>query len=1030
MAITGGITLLQKLQKLYGARAVTDRLGRTTNVQTLAQGTNNPFAQTFSRKYLKKNPDGVEEASKVIMENMQFAFGNKNTQQMKNFEYNVNTLYDMKFPPAKAEAEILDLSTKKQVTGKGIDSLKDKMGLPEGVSPDSPMGKILIQQKQMDKVFSDAGTTLEGAAKTYSTGIEARRRAAMRQILLRDKRINLTPEEIDSLKDMKDLQKNADPNMDPMVLLNKYYKRDNKKLEILDEVIDESMRPTDAADNFLAKDDKLELADKDLGDKLKDYDGDPDAMAQGGRAGFKYGGSFKQYVNRENKYKDLNFEEWLREDKALGGIAGQLHLNRTGYDMGGAAGTELAITQSLKDFEKYKKAGGKLNYKKFIASGKEGVSRFFNQGGRVGFANGGDVERFKRALYAANEVDEATGNRLYGGNIENLFSQYKANPSNFFYAGDDTQGMYDRFNASFNAPTTQTNGIADLLKQSVPFGDATFKLGSLLSPVATFLTGGKFAPRTPGMDKRLQEIITQQMRDSGKLSGTIGYEDYSQTQGEGTAFPNMTAMLKDLVAGKMTAEDFGNMGQLGRLSYTVDPSTGKASFGSNVYDFDPTNVAKDPSDNPAEQLFSYLGRRANENEVAINPNVTISGFGNNQANTLDPRMLGAQDKGLDARMGRTYEENVQAMADPRMRAAYGGRIGLEKGGPPNPGRRNFMKLMAGLASLPVVGKLFKGAKVADKIVQLKNTTTSMPAWFPDLVDKFIAKGVGKKIDEDLMEYTTKDLPGIKMTKSDDGRIYVEGQNDYGRTYDMEYQPPGYEVIDEKTGKAVKTKGDFMAQEEVPVNVDPDGNADFDGEILESVDNILSSDARVMEEFATGKKIKEMKRGEFEVGKAESMVDAARKGEDFATGGRVGMLAGGGVLKTIIINLAKERGVKPSSLLEMINVKSLPKQIRDNMSAKEIKSFLEKRIEQVKNFKEMMESRLKFDKSIQQGKALDDQGTGMSDIFDFMDQSFTKGSPVPRNVDEESILQMEQMIKNMEMKDRKLNAKGGLAGQLL
>jgi len=55
---------------------------------------------------------------------------------------------------------------------------------------------------------------------------------------------------------------------------------------------------------------------------------------------------------------------------------------------------------------------------------------------------------------------------------------------------------------------------------------------------------------------------------------------------------------------------------------------------------------------------------------------------------------------------------------------------------------------------------------------------------------------------------------------------------------------------------------------------------------------------------------------------------------------------------------------------------------------------------------------------------------MSDIFDFMDESFSKGSPVPRNVDEESILQMEQMIKNMEMKDRKLNAKGGLAGQLL
>ena len=106
--IKGGLTLIQQLQKLFGARNVSDMMGRTTNVQTTAQGLNNPFAQSFSKKYLKKNPDGVEEASKVIMENMQFAFGNKNAQQMKNFEYNVNTLYDMKFPPAapaKAEAK-------------------------------------------------------------------------------------------------------------------------------------------------------------------------------------------------------------------------------------------------------------------------------------------------------------------------------------------------------------------------------------------------------------------------------------------------------------------------------------------------------------------------------------------------------------------------------------------------------------------------------------------------------------------------------------------------------------------------------------------------------------------------------------------------------------------------------------------------------------------------------------------------------------------------------------------------------------
>ena len=39
-------------------------------------------------------------------------------------------------------------------------------------------------------------------------------------------------------------------------------------------------------------------------------------------------------------------------------------------------------------------------------------------------------------------------------------------------------------------------------------------------------------------------------------------------------------------------------------------------------------------------------------------------------------MQAAQAKGYDPRMGRTYQENIQAMADPRMR----GPMGAAKGG--------------------------------------------------------------------------------------------------------------------------------------------------------------------------------------------------------------------------------------------------------------------------------------------------------------------------------------------------------------
>ena len=80
------------------------------------------------------------------------------------------------------------------------------------------------------------------------------------------------------------------------------------------------------------------------------------------------------------------------------------------------------------------------------------VARYnVRDGGRIGFANGGDIERFRKALYAANQVDEATGDRLYGNQINSLYAQYQNNPSGFFSEPE----MYTRFNASFNAPATR-----------------------------------------------------------------------------------------------------------------------------------------------------------------------------------------------------------------------------------------------------------------------------------------------------------------------------------------------------------------------------------------------------------------------------------------------------------------------------------------------------------------------------------------------------------------------------------------------
>src|SRR6056300_1162097 len=81
--------------------------------------------------------------------------------------------------------------------------------------------------------------------------------------------------------------------------------------------------------------------------------------------------------------------------------------------------------------------------------------------------------------------------------------------------------------------------------------------------------------------------------------------------------------------------------------------------------------------------------------------------------------------------------------DPEDFFATGGRVGL-KDGPPDPSRRNFLKILGGLAAIPIVGKFFKPAKVAKTVskVPLVKTppVTGKPEWFDALVNKVILEG--------------------------------------------------------------------------------------------------------------------------------------------------------------------------------------------------------------------------------------------------------------------------------------------------
>ena len=209
----------------------------------------------------------------------------------------------------------------------------------------------------------------------------------------------------------------------------------------------------------------------------------------------------------------------------------------------------------------------------------------------------------------------------------------------------------------------------------------------------------------------------------------------------------------------------------------------------------------------------------------------------------------------------TYEatpEEIDANFDMQggIMAANGGRIGFADG-PDNPGRRKFMKLAAGLASIPILGKFFKGAKVASLVKPIPNSSTVMPDWFPNFVDKFIGRSISKKIDADFMEYTNPDLPNIKLSKSDDGKILVEGKNEFNESYNINYEPPGYEVLDYKTGKTVKTPGEFEAVEGRHVALGPE-DYDTDPFYAEDLDELFTVDVAEMEKYATGNVSKTVK----------------------------------------------------------------------------------------------------------------------------------------------------------------------------
>jgi len=191
--------------------------------------------------------------------------------------------------------------------------------------------------------------------------------------------------------------------------------------------------------------------------------------------------------------------------------------------------------------------------------------------------------------------------------------------------------------------------------------------------------------------------------------------------------------------------------------------------------------------------------------------------------------------------------------------ADGGRIGLKDG----MNRRTFLKLLGGLASIPIIGKIVKPLKTVKGVKNVPIIKTDnvpgKPEWFDALVNKVIIEG-----DDVTKKLATKDREVVyvkKLNDTDEVTVYQDLETDSIR---VEYNSP-QNMLEEPV--------DLMYKKTPPDEGAPKGSSEFEAtesgfaartdgpddyfidaeEVGGSSIKDLDSDVSALKEYATGKK---------------------------------------------------------------------------------------------------------------------------------------------------------------------------------
>jgi len=116
-------------------------------------------------------------------------------------------------------------------------------------------------------------------------------------------------------------------------------------------------------------------------------------------------------------------------------------------------------------------------------------------------------------------------------------------------------------------------------------------------------------------------------------------------------------------------------------------------------------------------------------------------------------------------------------------------ISLEEGGPVDPSRRKFVKILGGLAAIPVLGKFIKPAVKVAQNPEVARRFSGVPAYFTKLVEKIKMFG--------------DDAPGLTSVEREVGKKYKD--------YELVEDLSSGEIIVKRNKQGVSMMGDDMVE---------------------------------------------------------------------------------------------------------------------------------------------------------------------------------------------------------------------------